>query len=138
MTIIELFPWLLAICVAVSTGTILSRGGHSGAWAWIIAAVVGAASSAAYWLALKSLTLWADRRRAQKEEWAREHRHYHDLDSVKPVKRELFYECCVCGNVIPFAPEKVITCKCRNITVDAESHRLEVRDRTKVKVFSYT
>jgi hypothetical protein len=137
MTIIELFPWLLAICVALTTGTVLARGGLFGVWVWIIAAVAGVASFAAYWLALKSLASWAERRRAQKDEWEREHRQYHDLDSAKLVGGELFYECSVCGNVIPSRSKKGVSCKCRNIAVDAESSRLEIRDRTKARLFSY-
>jgi hypothetical protein len=136
MSIIELFPWLLAICAAGFTGTILSHGGYSGTWVWIIVVVAGVASFAAYWLALKSLIVSAERRRARKEKSEREHRHYHDLDSVQAVGSELCYECKVCGNVIPSAPKKSSACKCRNIAVDAGSHRVEIRDRTKAKVFS--
>ena len=67
MTIIELFPRLLAFCVAALTGTLLSRGGHYGAWVWTIAVVAGVASFAVYWLALKLLASWAERRTARKE-----------------------------------------------------------------------
>lgn len=140
MTVIELFPWLLVVCVAALTGTVLTRAGQSGPWVWIIAIAAGAASFAAYWLALKSLASWSERRRAQKEKWEREHREYRDFDSAKPhpLGNNLFYECGVCGNVIPSTPTKGVGCKCRNILVDADARRIEIRDRAKVKLFSLT
>src|SRR5262245_3474075 len=99
MTIIELFPWLLAICIAVLTGILLGRGGQSGAmWVWVMALIAGAASFVVYWFALKWLASWAECRRIRKVNWELEHRQYHDLDSAKPVGNELFYECSVCGH----------------------------------------
>lgn len=74
MTIIELFPWLLAVCVAFTTGTLLARGGQTGASVWIFAVLAGVVSFAAYWLALKSLAAWSQRQRARKEKWERERR----------------------------------------------------------------
>ena len=140
MTIIELFPWSLAICVTALTGTLLTHGGQSGASVWILAVAAGIASFAAYWLALKSLASWSERQRARKEKWEREHREYQRLDSGNPhpVGGNLFYECGICGNVIPSKPTKEVGCKCRNILVDADSRRIEIRDRAKVKVFSLT
>ena len=139
MTIIELFPWLLAICIALSTGTILSRGGHSSASVWIIATAAGVASFAVYWIALKWLASCAERRTTEKEKRERERRRYHDLDSAKPhpVGSGLFYECTVCGNVVPATKAKGVGCRCQNIVVDAESHGLKIRDHRKVKLFSY-
>jgi hypothetical protein len=138
MTVFELFPWLLAISVVTLTGTLLARGGLSGAVVWIVAVAAGIGSFAAYWVALKSLATWSERRRAQNEKQERERRQYQDFDSAKPypVGRDLFYECSICGNIIPSAGTKGGGCKCRNIVVDVEFHRLEIRDRTKVKLFS--
>jgi hypothetical protein len=137
MTIIELFPWLLAICIAFLTGTLLARGGQSSMSVCVMAVIAGAASFPVYQLALKSLHSWAECRRTRKEKWEWEHRQYHDLDSAKPVGSELFFECSVCGHVVPSTPKKGVGCKCHNIVVDGESRRLEIRDRTKVRLFSY-
>jgi|ERR1043166_168284 hypothetical protein len=138
MTIIDLFPWLLAICAGALTGTVLARGGQSGAAVWVSAVAAGIASFAAYWLALKTLATRSERQRARREKWEREHREYQDLDSAKPppAGTNLFYECSVCGNVIPSTPTKGARCRCRNIVVDGDSRRIEIRDRAKVKLFS--
>lgn len=138
MTVIELFPWLLAICVAALTGTLLARSGQSGATVWVIAVAAGVASFASYWLALKWLASASERRRTRREKWEREHREYQDFDSAKPhpTGSNLFYECSVCGNVIPATLTKGVSCKCRNIVVDADSRRLEIRNPAKVKLFS--
>ena len=65
MTIIELFPWLLAIAVAALTGTLLTHGGYSGTAVWVIAVVAGIALFAAYWFTLKSLAGRFRRKRAR-------------------------------------------------------------------------
>jgi hypothetical protein len=137
MTIFELFPWLLAICVAALTGTLLRRGGLSGAWVWVIAVAVGIALFAAYWLALRWLASRTACQKMRREKSERERREYLDFDPAKtPVGRNLFYECRVCGNAIPSTPKKVVCCKCRNIMIDADSGRVEIRDPAKVKMFS--
>ncbi|HWD21454.1 MAG TPA: hypothetical protein VHB20_19465 [Verrucomicrobiae bacterium] len=138
MTIFELFPWLLAISVAALTKTLLARAGLSSALVWIIALAAGIALFAVYWLAVKWLAARWERRRAEKEKWEREHRQYRNFDTAKPypVGSDLFYECSVCGSIIPSTATKGRGCKCRNIVVDADAHRLEIRDQTKAKLFS--
>ena len=112
----------------------------SGAWVWIIAVAAGIASFAAYWLALRGLASWAEYRRTRKEKWKRERRTYQAFDRAKqyPASKNLFYECPVCGNAIPSLPKKSVSCKCGNILIDADSGRVEIRDRAKVRLFSLT
>jgi hypothetical protein len=138
MTLLELLPWLFAFCVAALTGTLLTRSGPFGPAAWVLALAAGVASFAAYWAALKYLDNWLERRRVRMEKWEREHREYQNFDSAKPPppRKNLFYECGVCGNVIPSTARKSVSCICRNITIDADSHRIEIRDHAKVKLFS--
>ncbi len=105
---------------------------------WVFAMAAGIASFAAYWLALKSLASWSERQRTRKEKWDKEHREYQGFDSAKPhpVGSNLFYECGVCGHVVPSTATKDVSCKCQNVMVDADAHRIEIRDGAKVKLFS--
>jgi len=138
MTLIELFPWLFAICVAVLTGTLLTRSGQAGTSVWVLAVGAGIASFALYWLAMKWVATCFERRRTRNEKWEREHRQYRDFDLSKtyPAEQNLFYECSVCGNAIPSTPRNNVCCACQNIAVDVKSRRIEIRDVAKVRLFS--
>ena len=138
MTIIELFPWLLAIVVALLSARALERVGLPGVWAWIAALALGIASFVAYWLALRRLASWSEHRRTEREKWEREHREYREFDPVKsyPVGKNLYYECLTCGNAIPSMPKRSVSCACRNITVEPATSRLTVQNHGKVKLFS--
>jgi hypothetical protein len=138
MTIFELFPWFIAVGVTVLSAALLTnKVGLSGLWAWIIAAVLGGASWAAYWLVLKRLGPHFHQRKAEKEKRQLASRTYHQFDAAKgyPAAKNLYYECAVCGNVVPSMPGKKVSCKCRNVAVDASDHPT-VQNHEKVKLFS--
>lgn len=139
MTIIELFPWLLAICVALLSGALLTqRFGMTAKWAWIIALAAGALSFALYRLALSLLGRCLDWNEAKESKWQNAKRTYREFEQGKayPAEKHLYYECLICGNAIPSMPKKNVSCKCRNITVDAISRLPTIQDAQKVKVFS--
>jgi hypothetical protein len=138
MTIFELFPWFIAVGVTVLSAAFLANKiGVSCLWAWIIAAVLGGASWASYWLVLKGLGSHFHQRGAEKEKRELANRAYHQFDAAKgyPVAKNLYYECSVCGNVIPSMPGKQVSCKCQNVAVDASGHPT-VHNHEKVKLFS--
>ena len=136
MTIFELLPWFIAIGVTVLSAALLAnRFGLPALWAWLIALAFGIACWAAYWLALKKLGSHLCQRNVKRE---LEDRTYQPLDVVKDylVAKNLYYECLVCGNVVPSMPRKNLACKCRNILVDVSPGRIEIRDPAKAKMFS--
>lgn len=45
-----------------------------------------------------------------------------------PRGRELYYRCGICGEVIPSQPDDNVGCKCGNIFIDIDYHRLVVKD----------
>jgi hypothetical protein len=139
MTLIELFPWLLAICVTMLSAALLRQSGLSDFWALSIGLIWGIGSWVLFVFGGKRFLSWLERKKIESEKSERTSRAYQVFDATKefPSGRNLFYECLVCGNVVPSLPKKNIGCKCRNIMIDADSRRLEIRDRTKVKLFSH-
>jgi hypothetical protein len=138
MTLIELFPWLLALCVTLLSAMLLQRIGLSNTWALSIGFGFGIIS----WLTLivggKQLGHWLERKKIESGKLERERRVYQAFDSSKQylANKDLFYECLICENAIPSLTKKTINCVCRNIIIN--SSRVEIRDRTKVKMFSHT
>ena len=59
-----------------------------------------------------------------------------DFKKGYPVGRDLFYECEICGDVLPALPsDEFARCKCKNITIDISSARIGAKDESKVRVF---
>lgn len=56
-------------------------------------------------------------------------------DKGYPAGGDLFYECLVCGDVIPSIPDDDTRCKCRNLTVDVGFSRMVIDDPTKARLF---
>lgn len=53
-----------------------------------------------------------------------------------PSGKSIFYECQICGDIIPSLPKnEVAECTCKNVLVDISSARIGTRDESKVKVF---
>lgn len=48
---------------------------------------------------------------------------------------QLFYECLLCGDVVPSIPPKPTDCQCRNIIVDIDAGRMNIRDHTSARLF---
>jgi hypothetical protein len=88
-------------------------------------------------LALKRLGRLLHQRRVEKERRELADRTYQELDAAKdfPVAKNLYYECGLCGNVVPSMPGKQVSCKCGNVDVDASGHPT-VHNHEKVKLFS--
>jgi len=64
-------------------------------------------------------------------------RQYVEWDPRKgyPAGPDLFYECGLCGDVIPSLPENADACRCGNVSVDADAGRVSVRDNEKLRIF---
>jgi len=64
-------------------------------------------------------------------------RQYIDFDPRKgyPAGPDLFYECGICGDVIPSMPDNAAACRCGNVLVDADSGRVSVREGEKLRIF---
>ncbi len=138
MTIFELFPWFVAIGVTVLSAALLAnKFGLNGLWAWMIGLILGIACWVSYWLAVKTIGLHFAQRKAEKEELELAKRTYYQFQAANnySAAKNLYYECIVCGNVIPSASGKEVSCKCRNLTVDASGHPT-VQNHQKIKVFS--
>ena len=51
------------------------------------------------------------------------------------VSPNVFYECVICGKIIPSVPEHSMGCDCRNIQIDVDAGRLHIGDDDSVFVF---
>ena len=139
MTIFELFPWLLAFCVTVMSAAFFRRLGFSAVWVCSVGLILGTVSWLLYVIGGKRLISGLERKKFEREKSARERWIYRAFDPTKqyPAEKNLFYDCLVCGNTIPSLPRRNVSCKCRNIQIDAGSGRIEIRDHAKVRLFSY-
>ncbi|MFA5256707.1 MAG: hypothetical protein WC360_01030 [Opitutales bacterium] len=52
-----------------------------------------------------------------------------------PAGKTLYYECLVCGCVVPSMPDDDTSCKCRNIMIDVGFSRMVIDDPIKVRLF---
>jgi hypothetical protein len=63
-------------------------------------------------------------------------RHYiEDSGEGYPASPDLFYECNICGDVLPSQPEISMSCRCGNVRIDSGYGRLALRDPTKMRIF---
>jgi hypothetical protein len=64
-------------------------------------------------------------------------RTYRDLKpgELYPFAKDLFYECMICGEVIPSMPYDAVDCACHNIWIDAPQGRMGVNDPSKLRLF---
>lgn len=139
MTLIELFPWLLAISVTLLSTAYLQRSGFSAVSPTIIGLALGIASWLTFVFGGKYAISWLEKKKLTKEKAERNSRKYRAFDPSKHYRpsKDLFYECLVCGGTIPSLPKRATSCTCRNVAVDADSGRVEVRDQSKVRLFSH-
>ena len=65
-------------------------------------------------------------------------RTYTSFDPLQgyPAGTDLYYECGICGDVLPSLPKDSIMCSCKNITIDADYGRISIRDHGMIKLFS--
>jgi len=65
-------------------------------------------------------------------------RRYFPIDPAKgfPVGKNLYYECLLCGGVIPSMPDDDTRCKCRNIRIDVGFSRIVIDDPKNARLFS--
>ncbi len=52
-----------------------------------------------------------------------------------PAAGDLYYECMVCGEVIPSLPVDDTHCKCRNIMIDIGFSRMNIQDHSRARLF---
>lgn len=53
-----------------------------------------------------------------------------------PTGNDLFYECCICGDVLPSLPKDNVSCSCRNIMIDIDYGRISIKKHEQAKLFS--
>ena len=53
-----------------------------------------------------------------------------------PAGEGLFYECTLCGDVIPSLPPDNTRCRCRNVAIDVDYGRMSVDDIGACRLFS--
>lgn len=58
-----------------------------------------------------------------------------DPRKARPSRVGLFYECTICGDVIPSKPSDSLGCKCGNIFIDIDAGRLAIKDQDAVRLF---
>src|SRR2546425_10227699 len=51
-----------------------------------------------------------------------------------PAGKELYYECGVCGELLPSLSEERASCSCENVFNDVEAGRLAIRDESKLRL----
>jgi hypothetical protein len=52
-----------------------------------------------------------------------------------PFAKDIYYECLICGDVIPSTPDDSLSCKCDNVIIDAPQGRMNTADPTRVRLF---
>lgn len=64
-------------------------------------------------------------------------RKYLSFDPSKgyPAGENVYYECSLCGNILPSRPEENLACSCFNVVIDIEAGRLSVKDHKNFKAF---
>lgn len=138
MTIIELFPWLLALCVALGASKLLLHLGWPSALALSLGGIVGIITFVVFVFGGRHLLVWCERIKARREEREKLNRSYHSLSSEQkyPVGKNIFYECCKCGGIISSLPSKKTHCACRNISVAVIDGQVTIRNPVEAKIFS--
>lgn len=66
-------------------------------------------------------------------------RTYLDFDPAKgyPAAKGLFYECLICGEVVPSLPDDdYAKCKCHNIYIERGYGRMAVSEPERIRLFS--
>ncbi len=58
-----------------------------------------------------------------------------DPDKSYPSGAHAFYQCELCGDVVPSSPKASVHCRCRNIRIDADAGRIAIRDHAHAKFF---
>jgi hypothetical protein len=131
-----LFPLAIAVGVMLFSWRLLED--RVGAWIWVVAPAAGIGFWVLYGVALRIIGAALDRRNAKREKRLDEHKRYQSFNPADgyPVGKDLYYECLVCGNVVPSLSKKNVRCRCRNILVDSNYTRVEIREQAKVKLFS--
>lgn len=68
----------------------------------------------------------------------KQNRQYLTFDSNEgyPASSDLYYECMICGFVVPSMPSESTHCDCRNIMIDADYGRIVIQDHSKVRLFT--
>lgn len=137
MTIVEFFPWLLAICVTLISVAIMRESRVPSEWSLGFGLALGVASLLLYVFGGRSLLSRLDKRQTERMKSEKARRVYQpfDLKESFPAGDHLYYECLVCGNTLPSVVKKQVSCKCRNIAINATGDPT-IQNQKRVKVFS--
>jgi hypothetical protein len=60
----------------------------------------------------------------------------HDFSTGWPVGTDLYYECQICGDLVPTVQDG--QCRCGNVYVDASGDRAGANDESKVRLVKKT
>lgn len=135
MTLIELFPWIVAAQLSLFTGMVLHRAGIATPWVLFIAGAAGVVGLILYRFILSRLIIRYAERHRRVNEADRLLRQYHSLDATMPPNAGLFYECVVCGQTIPSMSKKSAQCTCQNLQIEP-GEAVVIRDPGNAKAFS--
>jgi len=58
--------------------------------------------------------------------------------SEAPIDKHIFYKCKKCDEIIPSIPKNSIGCKCGNIEIDKDMHRLWVGEYNNIIILKKT
>lgn len=59
----------------------------------------------------------------------------YDPSAGHPAGEDLYYECQLCGGIIPSLPPDSVGCACSNLFIDKDYGRLVIRQPDSVKLF---
>jgi len=138
MTIIELFPWLLAIASGILAVPILRSMGLASTWAVCSAIAIVVEVRLMFLVASRHILEVLGKRRMDRGRAAAIKRKYHSLDWAKQSRSGgvVFYGCMVCGNFLSANVRKPTHCACGNIKLCGATSMPEIRDQERVRVFS--
>lgn len=62
------------------------------------------------------------------------------LDKIKDTSnvrkgKDIYYKCTICGDIIPSKPKDNIGCKCGNIFIDIDYHRLSIDNYNNFQIY---
>lgn len=61
-----------------------------------------------------------------------------DVAQAYPAGKGLYYECRVCGDIIPSLPDENMACSCENIAIDVDYGRVHVDNPSQLLLFLLT
>lgn len=63
-------------------------------------------------------------------------RQYLDISKGLPSGETIYYECLLCGDILPSISEHGAACQCRNVIIDVYAGRVALKDANNLRAFS--